>query len=394
MSTYQLIGLAFAAVGVLTLGVFFWERQKQNSLKLQNLPLTNMLTWITRIMVGVLFIYSGFVKANDYIGFGYKLEEYFMVFGEHFSFMKGFWDFWVPLAEPLAWFISVFEIALAFAIMVGWRMNLTMWLTLLMMVFFTVLTAYSHVTGAVTDCGCFGDALKLTPFESFMKDVILMITITPLFLVRKSIRPVPNNMLASLIVAISFLGSGVYSYYCHEHLPVIDYRPYKAGVDLNICTTEEGPDGIPKCKDWFPYFPQELDYIKVDSVMNGDTLTLDSTKVFKPEPVLFEGKTLMIIFYDALKADGGALDQSVALVQTMRGSDIQIVGATATGPSEMKTVVEKYGINYRMGYLDQTVLKTVIRSHPGYMLLNDGVVIKKWHANDIPDRAELESLLP
>ncbi|MEL6628202.1 MAG: hypothetical protein AAFQ92_21935 [Bacteroidota bacterium] len=102
----------------------------------------------------------------------------------------------------------------------------------------------------------------------------------------------------------------------------------------------------------------------------------------------------MIIFYDALKADGGALDQSVALVQTMRGSDIQIVGATATGPSEMKTVVEKYGINYRMGYLDQTVLKTVIRSHPGYMLLNDGVVIKKWHANDIPDRAELESLLP
>ncbi|MEL7064705.1 MAG: hypothetical protein AAFP00_13285, partial [Bacteroidota bacterium] len=240
----------------------------------------------------------------------------------------------------------------------------------------------------------FGDALKLTPFESFMKDVILMITITPLFLVRKSIRPVPNNMLASLIVAISFLGSGVYSYYCHEHLPVIDYRPYKAGVDLNICTTEEGPDGIPKCKDWFPYFPQELDYIKVDSVMNGDTLTLDSTKVFKPEPVLFEGKTLMIIFYDALKADGGALDQSVALVQTMRGSDIQIVGATATGPSEMKTVVEKYGINYRMGYLDQTVLKTVIRSHPGYMLLNDGVVIKKWHANDIPDRAELESLLP
>ncbi|MEL6731989.1 MAG: DoxX family protein [Bacteroidota bacterium] len=394
MSTYQLIGLAFAAVGVLTLGVFFWERQKQNSLKLQNLPLTNMLTWITRIMVGVLFIYSGFVKANDYIGFGYKLEEYFMVFGEHFSFMKGFWDFWVPLAEPLAWFISVFEIALAFAIMVGWRMNLTMWLTLLMMVFFTVLTAYSHVTGAVTDCGCFGDALKLTPFESFMKDVILMITITPLFLVRKSIRPVPNNMLASLIVAISFLGSGVYSYYCHEHLPVIDYRPYKAGVDLNICTTEEGPDGIPKCKDWFPYFPPELDYIKVDSVMNGDTLTLDSTKVFKPEPVLFEGKTLMIIFYDALKADGGALDQSVALVQTMRGSDIQIVGATATGPSEMKTVVEKYGINYRMGYLDQTVLKTVIRSHPGYMLLNDGVVIKKWHANDIPDRAELESLLP
>ncbi|MEO1414602.1 MAG: DoxX family protein [Bacteroidota bacterium] len=394
MSTYQLIGLAFAAVGVLTLGVFLWERQKQNSRKLQNLPLTTILTWITRIMVGVLFIYSGFVKANDYIGFGYKLEEYFMVFGEHFPFMKGFWDFWVPLAEPLAWFISVFEIALAFAIIVGWRMNLTMWLTLLMMVFFTVLTAYSHVTGAVTDCGCFGDALKLTPFESFMKDVILMVTVTPLFLVRKHIRPVPNDLLAAIIVGISFLGSGIYSYYCHEHLPVIDYRPYKVGVDLNICTTEEGPDGIPKCKDWFPYFPQELDYIKVDSVMNGDTLTLDSTKVFKPEPVLFEGKTLMIIFYDALKADGAELDQSVALVNTMKGSDIQIVGATATGPSEMEAVAQKHGINYRMGYLDQTVLKTVIRSHPGYMLLNNGIVVKKWHANDIPDRAELESLLP
>ena len=90
-------------------------------------------------------------------------------------------------AKPLAWFISVFEMALGVAVILGWRMNLTIWLSMIMMIFFTILTGYSHYTGAVADCGCFGDALKIEPWESFVKDIILTGMLIPVFLVRKYI---------------------------------------------------------------------------------------------------------------------------------------------------------------------------------------------------------------
>ena len=130
-------------------------------------------------------------------------------------------------------------------------MRLTMWLSVLMMVFFTILTAYSHVTGAVTDCGCFGDARKITPFESFIKDVILLFMIAPIFRYRNDIKAFPSQLSAGLMTGVTFLLAGIFSYYCHENLPVVDYRAYKEGVYLPACTTQAGPDGIPKCKDWY-----------------------------------------------------------------------------------------------------------------------------------------------
>lgn len=368
MISYQIIGLMFAVLGAISLVTLIWEANKSKGLNLDFMPVTSILMWITRLGVGILFIYSGFVKANDYIGFAYKLEEYFMVFGEHFPFMKGFWDIFVPLAEPLAWFISVFEIALAFAIIVGWRMNLTMWLTILMMVFFTILTAYSHVTGAVTDCGCFGDALKLTPFESFMKDIILTLALIPLFLVRKSIDPVPNGRIATIVVAAAFLVSGFFSYYCHENLPMIDYRAYKVGVDLNKCTTEVTPEGVIKCKDWYPSF-------------EGENINL------------FEGSTLMIICYELKKAPEEALKASGELARSLSGSGVKVIGSTASSSDAWAKYSKEYRLDYPVSYLDQTVLKTVIRSHPGYVLMKDGVIKGKWHYNNVPDAEEVKALL-
>ena len=367
MNTYQTIGLMFAGLGVISLLSLIYEGMKSKSLYLDFMPITSILMWITRISVGVLFIYSGFVKANDYIGFAYKLEEYFLVFGEHFPFSKGFWDFFVPLAEPLAWFISVFEIALAFAIIVGWRMNLTMWLTMLMMVFFTVLTAYSHVTGAVTDCGCFGDALKLEPWESFMKDIILTGALIPLFLVRNSVHPSPNARIAGIVVAVSFIASGIFSYYCHENLPYIDYRAYKVGVDLNKCTTEFTEEGVIKCKDWYPYFEGE-------------------------EVKLFEGNTLMVVIYDLNKAPEKALQKSGELHRSLQ-NEVKVVGSTASSSSEWESYSSNLQLGYPISYLDQTVLKTIIRSHPGYVLMKDGVILGKWHYNNTPSAEENRALL-
>jgi uncharacterized membrane protein YphA (DoxX/SURF4 family) len=369
MSTYQLVGMFFALLGVATIAMLAVEANRARSLDLKDLPMTNKLMWVVRITVGVLFIYSGFVKANDYTGFAYKLDEYFTVFGQHFPPFKGFFDLFLPLTGPMAWFISVFEIALAVALIVGWRMNLTAWLLVLMMVFFTILTGYSHVTGAVTDCGCFGDALKLAPWESFVKDIILMAVLVPLFLVRRSIPPFPNERIATAATAASFLLSGAFSYYCHETLPLIDYRPYKDGVDLNICTTEITDEGYAKCKDWVPYFPDG----------NGFEM--------------LQGKTLMIIVYRFEKAPEKAMREAVELAQSLRGSAIRPVIATATPSSETRQTLQALGYDQPFVLMDETVLKTIIRSHPGYMLLDEGVVIDKWHYNYIPDRAELERRL-
>ena len=358
MSTYQIIGLSYLAVGLLACLALLIEYSKKKTLRLEELPLTNIMVWGCRILIGMLFFYSGYVKANDYIGFGYKLEEYFYVF--KMSFM-------VPFSVYLAWFISIFEIALAFAIVLGFRMNQTAWLALLMMVFFTWLTGYSHFTGKVTDCGCFGDALKIKPWESFTKDLILMLMLIPVFLVRKSIKAFPTAKIAGIIVAAAFVLSGIYAYWCHENLPLVDYRAYKEGVDLRICTTQPGPDGIPKCKDWDAFFP-------------GESVEM------------FEGKTLMIVAYYLENAPEVALRQSTELANALP-SDIKVVALTSTSPSKVEKIADQYQMPYPFGYMDETVLKTIVRSNPGYVLLNNGVVVKKWHHNNTPTVQEIKDLL-
>ncbi|MEM6262165.1 MAG: DoxX family protein [Bacteroidota bacterium] len=370
MSTIQLIGLSGLALGVVNLAVLGLEYSRKNTFDLGQLPLTRAVTWLTRLFIGVLFIYSGFVKANDYIGFSYKLTEYFEVFSEDFSWFEGFFKFWIPYAEPLAWFISVFEIALAFAIILGWQMNLTAWLTLLMMVFFTILTGYSHFTGAVTDCGCFGDALKIEPWESFSKDLILLVMIAPLFILRKTIKAFPSGAVATAITALSFVIAGAYSYYCYENLPRVDYRPYKVGKDLNICTTQPGPDGLIKCKDWDEIYRLGEDY----SVLEGDVM--------------------MMVMYDMEKIDEEALKSTGPFARDMKSvPGLRVIGATSTGKSVVEGYVKKYVLEYDFSFRDLTMLKTIIRSNPGYVLMRNGVILAKWHHNNQPDAAEVKALL-
>jgi len=359
MPTYKIIGLTYLAVGILTCLAMLTGYLRTRSLNLDKLPLTKLLVWVCRLLVGALFFYSGFVKANDFIGFGYKLEEYFYVFKMPFM---------VPYAETLAWFISIFEIALAFAIVLGFRMRQTAWLALLMMIFFTWLTGYSHFTGKVTDCGCFGDALKIKPWESFTKDLILLLMLIPVFLARKYIRPVPSGKIAGFVVLGAFVLSGAYAYWCHQNLPLIDYRPYKVGVDLNECTTVPGPEGIPKCKDWYLEF------------------------LIGEEFPVFEGNTLMIDLYYMDKAPEVALRESAELARALP-PDVRVVGLTNTSPSVVQQLIEQYGIPYPFAFLDETVLKTIIRSSPGYVLLKDGVILQKWHYNNRPSAKEIEALL-
>ncbi|NDG53028.1 MAG: DoxX family protein, partial [Flavobacteriia bacterium] len=140
-----------------------------------------VLEFISRVLVGSLFIVSGLIKANDSIGFSYKLEEYFASDVLNIPFLE-------PWALQLAILICVVEIVLGVAVLVGSKINLVSWFLLLMIIFFTFLTFYSAYFDKVTDCGCFGDALKFTPWQSFTKDVILFFFIAIIFLRKGHIR--------------------------------------------------------------------------------------------------------------------------------------------------------------------------------------------------------------
>lgn len=249
-----------------------------------------IITWISRILVGALFIVSGLIKANDPMGFAYKLQDYYTVFAEYN--LLGFFNsgLFMNTALELSILICIVEVALGVALLFGSKMKLVGSILLVMIIFFTILTGFSAITGKVTDCGCFGDALKLTPWQSFLKDVVLLLLIIPIFLWRGRIpRNRPKEDLIALPIAlagiilfslaiitwafpiwfslvlfvvlllakrlitskqidwimagISFVVIGGFSIYCVSHLPIEDFRPYKPGN--NVCDLREGvPDEL------------------------------------------------------------------------------------------------------------------------------------------------------
>src|ERR1700743_1772034 len=182
------------------------------------------LVWIARILVGLLFIFSGLIKINDPLGFSYKLEEYFEVF--HITFLSS-------LAVGIAILLCSLEIILGFALLIGVRAKQVAWGLLLLIIFFAFLTFYSAAFKVVQTCGCFGDAIPLTPWQSFSKDLVLLLLILVLFKNRADIKPIfkaktgDQLLIASVVIAIAM---GLYTY---NFLPVIDFLPYKVGANIS-----------------------------------------------------------------------------------------------------------------------------------------------------------------
>src|SRR5690606_25379885 len=191
------------------------------------------IVWSIRVIVALLFIFSGLIKANDPIGFSYKLIEYFEVFNLHFLN-----DFSVAIAI----IICSLEIILGALLLLGFWSRQVTWGLLLLTIFFTFLTFYSAFFEVVTSCGCFGDAIPLTPWQSFLKDCVLLLLIGVLFYSKDKIKPLieedyTRSILTAAIIVIS-IGFGVYTY---NYMPVIDFLPYKEGNHLpSLMTVPEG----------------------------------------------------------------------------------------------------------------------------------------------------------
>ncbi|HEY0432434.1 MAG TPA: DoxX family protein, partial [Chitinophagaceae bacterium] len=195
---------------------------------------------IIRILVGVLFIFSGLVKADDPLGLSYKMREFFEIWNEGLAHKRYFFSqaliqvfSWLhEHSLPLAIAMITFEIVAGVALIVGWMMRFFSWMLLLLIVFFTFLTGYAYLSGRFTNCGCFGDCLPITPLTSFLKDVVLTVLILIVFFYRSGIRPLLNDT-ASLL---TILGAGLLSlalqWYVLNYLPLVDCLPYKKGNNI------------------------------------------------------------------------------------------------------------------------------------------------------------------
>lgn len=316
-----------------------------------------MLTHISRVLVGLLFIYSGFVKLVDPIGSQYKFEEYFSAGVLNLEFL-------IPFALPFSILLIVTELVLGIMLLVGYKPKLTVWSLFGLNLVFLFLTWYSYTYNKVTDCGCFGDALKLTPKETFYKNVVFMIFIVILILGVKHIKPLISNKFSSITTFSSVFLALIISYYVLQHLPIIDFRAYSIGTDIaKGMEYPEDSDELPPIHDFM---------IETDE---GDKL----------EEMLAKEKAMLIIMSNFKKTEKEGITgvSEVAKQASEQGYEIYVL--TASYIEDLAATQKEYGLPYTFGFCDETALKTVIRANPGIVTVKSGVIVGKWNWTDADD---------
>jgi uncharacterized membrane protein YphA (DoxX/SURF4 family) len=325
-----------------------------------------ILTHISRVLVGLLFIYSGFVKLIDPIGSQYKFQEYF---SEDVLNM----EFLIPYTLPFAILLIIIELVLGVMLLVGYKPKLTVWSLFSLNLVFLFLTWYSYVYNKVTDCGCFGDAVKLTPKETFYKNVIFMVFIIILILGLKHIKPLISNKIGAIKTYATIFISLFITYYVLQHLPIIDFRAYSVGTDIVKAMeyTEDGEIG--------PIHDFEI------GTENGDQL----------EEMISKDKAMLILITTLEKANKeGLLEISkIAAKAKTKGYNIYILTSDImmadviydNNTKKLDAFKNKYNLPYIFGSCDEKAIKTAIRANPGVITVEKGIITGKWNWTDTDD---------
>lgn len=357
----------------------------------------NYLVNISRILVGLLFIFSGLIKINDPVGFSFKLEEYFgpTVFNI---------DFLLPYVLPLAIFIVVLEVLLGVFLLIGLKKEFTIYSLFAMIVFFTFLTWYSAYFNKVTDCGCFGDAIKLTPWESFTKDVILLVLIVIIMIGLKYIKPLFNNKLLYIFPSISLILCILIVNQVLSHLPLIDFRPYKVGANIidNMVIPEDSKKAVFRY-DWLfningekkvistsGNFPDsEGTFVSVDTELIEEgyeppilDFSMELGDIDYTDVLMKEQKLIIFVFYNISKTNNDAIVGLKETVELAVINDYKVIGLTASGEIDVNSFESENDIDIDFYFCDETALKTIVRSNPAAIKLHEGTIIQKTHWND------------
>ncbi|WP_127139135.1 BT_3928 family protein [Flagellimonas oceanensis] len=358
------------------------------------------LVWISRIIVGVLFIISGLIKLNDPMGFSFKLEEYFS---------PGVLDlpFLTPLALAISIFVVIVEVILGVLLLIGFKPKFTVWSLLLMIVFFTFLTFYSAYFNKVTDCGCFGDAIKLTPWESFTKDVILLVFILILFFGRKYITPLFSPKTNWIVGGVALLACVLFANHVLAHLPSVDFRPYKIGANIQegMSVPEDAPKPIYEYAWRFKVDGEEQIYVTEGDypTVDGEFVDVETTQIqagYEPPihdftieqegqdyaaELLEEDKLVMVIAYDMAKSDLEAFEEVAEVTAKAKQKGYKVIGMSASSNDMANKIIDTYGLDFEFYFTDETTLKTIVRSNPAILVLSEGTIRQKVHYNDFDE---------
>ena len=368
--------------------------------------LLKMIVNLCRIIVAVTFIFSGFVKAIDPIGTQYKLQDYLGAIG-----MAGILPNWTLLA--VAVFLAAIEFCIGIFLLFAIQRRLISKLTVAFMAFMTMVTVWIVVADPVKDCGCFGDALHLTNTETLIKNIVLLvcslaIMYRPLAMFRfvsKSNQWIVTNYTIVFIL----VSSGLSLYY----LPIFDFRPYHIGV--NIPRGMEIPKGakLPQFKTTFimekngqrkeftldNYPDASWKFIDSKTVQTSEgyippihdfSITDNKTGLDLTNSVLsHKGYTFLLIAPHLETADDSNFGDIDRLYEYAQSYDIPFYCLTASTTKAIKRWVDLTGAEYSFCITDEAVLKTIIRSNPGLLLLKDGTIINKWSHNNLPNEAKL-----
>jgi len=356
---------------------------------------------ISRYLVGALFIFSGAIKINDPVGTAIKLQEYFEVFANDFA---PFFHYFVPAALFLAVVLSVLEVVLGIALIIGYKLPQTSWILLGLIIFFTFLTFYSAYFNKVTDCGCFGDAIKLTPWQSFIKDIILLILIVIIFINRNRYLTGPTKTSAHIQMISATALFTFLAIYAIAHLPFIDFRSYAIGnhIPTLMQPSEELKYEYVMEKDGetftFDSYPSDKSYeFKAMNLVNPEAQPkITDLSVWNDEgdftDELLTGNKLVIVIHDVTKASRKNLDEIKSLAASVDRAEPWVL--TASGYEAFEGFRHETQLAIPYFYGDATVLKTMVRSNPGILLLSDGTVVGKWHYNDVPSVSDINKRLP
>lgn len=353
---------------------------------------------IARILVGVLFIFSGLVKANDPLGLSYKMQEYFEIWGVHR------FNSWTLLMSVM---MNAFEIIAGFALLLGWRIKLFSWLLLLLILFFTFLTGYTYYTGKPTNCGCFGDCLPITSKTSFLKDVALLVLIGLLFWKQKLIQPFLSRSLTTWIMAaITFLSFG-FQWYTLTYLPVVDCLPFKKGnsiAEKMKMPANAVPDSI-VITYLYDKKGKQVEFTATDFPADFNATDYKLLKRF--DKVVRKGKNneppikgFVLSGPSGIDSTGYVLSQPYALLffcenftsvspskwkkdleeiyQVSRSKNIPLIMITAAPSDAPAAVSQSTFAGIPIFKCDYKAILTAARTNPCLYLLKQGTVVDKW----------------
>lgn len=365
-----------------------------------------------RFLLAVTFLFSGFVKANDPLGTVYKVQDYLEAWGL-FSLKESF----APYGTALV--MGVFEFALGIYLFFGIRRRLAPFLTLILMSFMTPLTLWLAIDNPISDCGCFGDAIILSNWETFFKNVVLLAAAIFLFKRTQYIFKLVTRKVDWLISLYSFIFIIFFSLFTLRYLPIFDFRPYHIGADIHKeMQIPEGEKpttyetvfiyqrGNEKKEFTLDNFPNDTTWTFVDSktvvkekgyeppIQDFAITSMEDGSDLTEEILNDSSYTFLLISPRLDRADDSNMDRINEMYDYSVAYGYRFLCLTASSMEKSITDwQENTGAEYPFAVADEIMLKTMIRSNPGVMLLKKGVVINKWSSSSLPDEYQLNAPL-